>query len=125
MFVTYNLFMFCWAIIILVLTFSSGLSNSNIEYADADKLVHVFMFAPLAFLMIVGFKKQQTFRGLRVNAVAYSLVFCSAYGVFIEVVQFFLPHRSIEFADIMADTMGVVLGFFVYFMVYKFSFKWR
>lgn len=125
MFITYNLFTFCWASIMLVLTFSSGLNSSNIEYADTDKLVHVFMFIPLTFLMIVGFKKQQTFRGLRINAVAYSLVFCSFYGVFIEVVQFFLPHRDIEFADIMADTIGVVLGFFVYFMVYKFSFRWR
>ena len=124
MFITCNLFTFCWASIILVLTFSSGLNDSNIEYADADKLVHVFMFIPLTFLMIIGFRKQHTFRGLKVNAVPYSLVFCSFYGVFIEVVQFFLPHRGIEFADIMADTMGVVLGFFIYYMVYKFSFKW-
>lgn len=125
MFIKHNLFTLCWASIILVLTFSSGLSSSNIEYTDVDKLVHVFMFIPLAFLMIVGFKKQQTFRGLKVNAIAYSLVFCAFYGTLIEIVQFFLPHRGIEFADILADLIGVVLGYFVYFMVYKFSFKWR
>ena len=124
MFLSYNLFTFCWASIILILTFSSGLNSSNIQYADTDKLVHVFMFIPLTFLMIVGFKKQQTFKPLRLNSVAYSLVICSFYGVFIEIVQFFLPYRGIEFADIMADMIGVVLGYFAYFMVYKFSFKW-
>ncbi len=124
MFLNYNLFTFCWAGIILALTVSSGSIHSNMGNQGTDKVIHTFIFMVLTLLMIVGFRKQHKFNKLRTNAVLSTIVICSLYGFLIELIQLFLPYRSVEFADILADLVGIGIGYIMYFMVYKFSFKW-
>lgn len=36
-----------------------------------------------------------------------------AFGVLVEVIQYFLPYRSAELGDLIADLVGVVLGLMV------------
>jgi len=68
-----------------------------------DKANHLLAFASLAFC---GFWSLQTFKQ-RLLGLPLSLL---AYGAAIELIQFFVPGRSCEWADLAADSIGIALG---------------
>ena len=65
-----------------------------------DKARHAAAFATLAGLTDFSFPHTR-FGWRKAGALL-------AYGVFIEVVQYFLPYRSSEVLDILADVTGLV-----------------
>jgi len=67
-----------------------------------DKLNHAFAFATLAVTAGHGFPGRR-----RIAGIAVALV---AFGGFIEVVQAFVPGRSSEWADLLADGVGIAVG---------------
>jgi len=90
------------------------LSTAHIEVAEPlqfshyDKLGHAVVFGGLAFLVAAGMWRS----GRRYsNAGLYwaPVIFASGYGLFIELVQLFLPHRSFDPWDIVANTAGALL----------------
>lgn len=68
-----------------------------------DKANHLLAFASLAFC---GFWSLQTLRQ-RLLGLPLSLL---AYGAGIELIQYFVPGRSCEWADLGADSIGIALG---------------
>lgn len=72
------------------------------EVADFgwDKLNHLCAFAALAWMAAAAFAP-------RWRAVAGGLL---AYGVVIELLQSLTPTRSAEWADVLADAIGVAIG---------------
>lgn len=89
------------------------------EFLNFDKVVHFFIFGVLVFLLIIGLSKQYNYLFLRRNAVSVSIAVGIIYGVLIEVVQDFIPGRSLEIADIVANTLGCFIGFGLFYLVYK------
>jgi hypothetical protein len=77
----------------------------SVEVPDVtdDKSAHFIAFGGLAFAWINFAKSHlKVFLGL------------GLFAVFIEVVQYLLPdsfHRGFEFSDILADILGIGLGF--------------
>ncbi len=76
----------------------------------SDKLNHAGAFLVLGFLLRMGWRIPY------VQAFAVLV----AYGGFIEISQLFAVHRSAEWADLAADTVGVVLGLKLYRLLYRF-----
>jgi VanZ family protein len=68
-----------------------------------DKLNHVSAFVALAFAAWLGFAKSQ--RNQRLGMLALL-----AYGGAIELIQLFVPGRSCEWGDLLADAIGISLG---------------
>jgi VanZ family protein len=66
-----------------------------------DKLGHVPAFIYLAFLVDYSFPASR-FGLLKILPLL-------AYGLFIEVIQHYLPHRMFSFLDMLADGVGVVI----------------
>jgi VanZ family protein len=65
-----------------------------------DKLNHLAAFATLAVVAVLG----------RVGPYARVGGVLLAYGALIEVLQSFTPTRSAEWADLLADSVGIALG---------------
>lgn len=65
-----------------------------------DKLQHAGAFAVMAITAILALPGRPAGAGLGLLA----------YGAFIELVQTFIPGRSGEWADLLADAVGVALG---------------
>lgn len=124
MFFRYNLFTICWLLIILLLTLTPGdaLPETNLwaELLNIDKVVHFIIFGILTLLMIIGFTKQYSFAGLRKNAVAAALAISIGYGFVIELIQIAIPGRGLELMDMVANTIGCLLGFALFYMIYKY-----
>ena len=87
-----------------------------------DKLAHLGVFAILALLMIVGFSKQQRYPKLQANSVKYSIIISLAYASVLELGQALIPDRYANFYDMAFNTMGVLMGYLFFLIIYKLTF---
>ena len=79
-----------------------------------DKIVHVCFFAALLFLWRTAF--DQAFK----NLTAILLLFAVVYGLLIEIIQNrWVPNRSFDLYDVVADAGGSIAGIFIWWWVYK------
>ena len=68
-----------------------------------DKLNHLSAFAALGLCAMLGYRDA---RGRRLLVLAGLL----AYGGLIEVLQLYVPNRSGEWGDLLADAIGIGIG---------------
>jgi VanZ family protein len=122
MFLRYNLFGIIWFLLILLLGLTPGESMpiTNVwDFLSFDKIAHFFVFAVLCFLLILGFSKQYTFLYFRYKAIPLAIGISIVYGLAIEIGQTFIPERGLELSDILANSLGVFAGWFVFYLIYK------
>lgn len=89
-----------WLCLLVVLTLALLPPSPYIPATIWDKANHVFAFAVLAVLGCASY------RGRTARVLAGLL----AYGAAIEVLQALTPYRWGEFADVVADAVGLLLG---------------
>lgn len=103
-----------WGIFILVLTLMPGNDIPRvpiwIERLHPDKIVHLFIFAVFAFLLVDGFRKQ----GNPPFTINFALLLAMLVSIFIggatELLQgWFIPLRSAEWKDFYADSAGTLI----------------
>jgi VanZ family protein len=119
MFLKYNLFGISWSVLILILTLLPGSDMPKTDLLSFDKIAHLGIFSVLVILLIIGFKKQYDFRFLKTNAEKAALGLALIYGVVIEVLQIFVPGRGFEWFDVLANAMGIGLGYGIFYFIYK------
>lgn len=73
----------------------------------ADKGAHAAIYAILAILFYRAFKEPSMGR---LRAAGWAILASTLYGFSDEIHQAFVPSRTAEMADIMADFLGSVLG---------------
>jgi VanZ family protein len=76
------------------------------ELSGGDKMAHFLAFAALGFLWM-------KFNGLWLK----NFIWLFFFAILIEIVQYLLPiefHRSFDKYDILADTIGILIGFSIY-----------
>lgn len=122
MFIRYNLPAIVWSVIILVLTLSPGVyipQEFDWKLIREDLLAHFFVFAVLVFLMMQGFTRQHTNASLRSNASVYAVVIAVVYGGVLEVIQGFIPERSFDYFDMVANAVGSFSGWGAFTLMSK------
>jgi VanZ family protein len=82
----------------------------NWFWDNIDKFAHALAYAALYFsgafsLQNFSDKKQLTLSNLKVL-----FAFSFLYGFLIEILQHFLPHRSFDSFDMLANTLGLIIG---------------
>lgn len=90
--------LFSSLVLIAVLAWTPG--SPLVIGTPSDKLNHLLAFSALGFLAWQAFPAQ------RVHAY-WALL---GFGLLIELVQWYLPTRSAELADLAADALGLALG---------------
>jgi VanZ family protein len=103
-----------WALFILIICGIPGhrLPHVNFwQWLKPDKVVHLFVYAILSYLLIRGFIKQKKFSGLKNSPGLSAVIFSIFYGVLIEVLQeYVFIDRSGEFFDALANSIGALIG---------------
>ena len=74
----------------------------------SDKVLHTLLYSGLGFLFARAYAGGATRVGPR--TVVTAVLFGALYGASDELHQYFNPPRSVELADLMADTIGASLG---------------
>lgn len=104
---------------VLLLMPGSELPDNHTIFPGFDKVVHVFLFAIMTFLLAQAFKKQYEIKYIRYNNVILSFVICFVYGFVLEVLQFLLFWgRYFEWEDLLANFTGCITGVLIYKIVF-------
>lgn len=100
---------FCWALLIFDLS-SHSFADFTLpfNFNNLDKLIHASIYGVLCFLFYRAFLQMQT-SWWRENAVTLSFLFSILYGISDEIHQMFVPMRTPDVMDILADGMGAGL----------------
>ncbi len=93
----------------------SSVPDLKVPAADLglDKIYHFLEYVPLGFFLARALKGTQG-RFLRKEAVLITILFCFSYAVSDELHQMFVPGRSADTTDILADTLGGLIGGLIY-----------
>ncbi len=97
-----------WALFIFILS-SRSLQGFTTPFVHFDKLVHAGEYGILCLLLYRAFIHAKDDRW-RKQAVKLSILFCIIYGLSDEIHQMFVPMRTADAADLMADSIGAGLS---------------
>ena len=92
-----------WALLLVTCGFAFAPSAPTLNIDNGDKVQHI-----MAFLCLSGCTALSARAGWR--QALRATVFMLLFGVFIELVQSFLPTRSADWRDVVADSLGVAVG---------------
>ncbi|TQV77044.1 VanZ family protein [Aliikangiella marina] len=73
-----------------------------INLPQIDKIYHCLAFAGTTFLMLAAYGKLKHL---------WIVIIATTLGIVIEIIQYFVPGRGFSIADMLADFIGVLLGF--------------
>jgi len=96
-----------WAGVIYYLSSQPGI-DTPLLFPGQDKLFHLIAFGLLGFLLMGSMKT--TSSGYRTGQVWLIAALVATYGVLDEFHQYFVPGRSVEVYDALADATGGLLG---------------
>ncbi|HQP25973.1 MAG TPA: VanZ family protein [Smithellaceae bacterium] len=96
--------LFLWGASIGAVIFLSLLPRVDlpVDFWNADKLYHCAAYSWLALLPVIGFADRRT-----ALTAAFSMIIL---GLLLETGQYFIPGRMFSVPDILANTLGVILG---------------
>ncbi len=97
-------------------------AENSFTYAfKVDKIVHIVLFFILSYTLLLYFNKsdKKYLKNKRIQIIA--IISCIVYGILLEFYQkLFVPSRSFDTADILADAIGAIFGLiFFYFYAIK------
>lgn len=97
--------------ILLTLPGSSLPSENWMGDIGLDKWIHIFLFSVMAFLACWAIYKINKNPGKNKRYFIIAGLLCIAYGIGMEFVQkYYIPNRSFDPGDIIADAVGGIIG---------------
>ncbi len=123
-FFRYHFWVIAWALIIFIQSSFPAIEIPKVEWISMDKVIHMGVFGLLAMLCYISFinlKNQNTFKS---SPLLWSAVLTIIYGASDEIHQYFVPNRSSEVLDWMADILGIIIMLLLikYYLSKKFNF---
>ncbi len=100
--------MIVWAGVLFALSSIPGRDIPTIEFSYSDKIVHCGIYGVLGALCFRALRLTTRLRVVPAILVVPLIVL--AYGISDEVHQMFVPQRSSEVLDVVADVVGGALG---------------
>jgi VanZ family protein len=85
-----------------------------------DKFKHFAAYFILAFLLNLALLVQNKYKTLKEKAAPAALFISIIYGILDELHQIFIPGRSCEFLDWVADASGAILGVVTLYLIRKY-----
>jgi len=76
-------------------------------------VLHCVAYALLGALFLRAFKTSQIKNNVKLMWIL-SVILSSLYGISDEIHQYFVPYRYAELMDVLADTLGSIMGVYIY-----------
>jgi VanZ family protein len=103
------------AIFVLISIAYLSLSPKPAVTASNDKLGHFIAYAVLTFFLLLAFQKEKR------NRIVKLVGLSATYGVILEVLQLWVPGRHFSYLDLVANVSGVIIGYFLYFLLKRYN----
>ena len=100
-----------WVVLIALLTLVPGKALPNIDwnFLSLDKIIHFSIFSILSFLGCASFKNILSPTNT-LKPITISLIIAMVYGTLLEYLQTLIPDRGFDYADLLANIGGAVIG---------------
>ena len=99
-----------WFIMLTILLCLPGSAFPRENWFDKielDKWIHICLFGVLVILWC----RALAISGKKIRLFIHIALYCFLYGIVMEIIQkFFIPNRSFDTGDILADGVGAALG---------------
>lgn len=107
-----------WFLIVGFLVFMPGSEVPEVSWLDKiphfDKLVHIGIFGGLTFLFCLPYFKPKMPFQQKVNHFIRVSLAAIVWGFAVELIQkFFVPGRSFDLVDWAADTVGILIAYWL------------
>lgn len=89
----------------------------------SDKIKHFGAYLVLAALLNLALMFQNKWENIKDKAAPAAVVIATLYGILDEIHQIFIPGRSAEFLDFIADMIGALAGVFIIYLIKRKSFS--
>jgi len=109
-FFKYHFLFIAWLLIIFIQSNFPAIELPKVEVISADKVIHMGVFAlltALCYISLIHIEKQNMFSA---KPLMWSFIICVLYGASDEIHQYFVPNRSAEAGDWIADVLGVIIA---------------
>ncbi len=114
---------FLWALFILIICGIPGHRLPRVDFLQwlkPDKLVHLFVYATLCFLLIRGFTKQESVTFFKASPKLWAIIFSICYGILIEFLQeYIFIDRNGDVFDALANSLGAFIGMWSFYFIRK------
>lgn len=91
-----------WLLFIIIFSVITLPKTVGVNIPNLDKLEHAFSYLLLMFLFAQCYTHYKT-------RIVYAIAF-TAVGIVLEIIQSFTATRQFEYADMVANTSGVIAG---------------
>jgi len=110
-------FALIWLLIITILLCTPGTKLPKITWQDKiwlDKWVHIFLFMVLIILWSKAYSGKKNIQNNTRKIFFQIMILGFLYGIAMELVQkYFIPFRSFDMGDILADGAGCFIGYLI------------
>jgi VanZ family protein len=122
-FLKYHFPFILWLLIIFVQSSLAAIELPKIDIISTDKLIHMGVFgllAGLCYISLIHIYKTNIFSA---NPLIWAAIITILYGASDEIHQYFVPNRSSEVLDWMADAMGALIAVLIikYFLQKRYT----
>ena len=95
-----------WAVLIFVSSSIPSALIPSLKVTDIDKLLHFGVYFLLSFFTYRALRNQTRIPVLARRALLWTVLLIILYGATDEIHQYFVPGRSADVLDLVADTLG-------------------
>jgi VanZ family protein len=106
-----------WAIFIFIASSIPAYEMPDMTIFAWDKAIHLGVYCVLAACVFTACSHPDAPLYLQGHRIAATIIFVAVYGALDEFHQYFVPGRSVEFFDWLADVSGALL-FVLLFLVW-------
>ncbi len=107
-----------WFIIVLILICLPGKVFPKVkpwfEELDFDKIIHITMFGILNLLFVSPLFKSDLNLSNKKKSILFITLFFIGWGFITECIQLFVPKRSFDLLDWLADSIGILIVYWFY-----------
>lgn len=99
-------------VLIFILTSIPGKHIPKL-FGVSDKIKHFGAYFGLAFLLTFALYLQKKYKSISKHSYIFAFLFVTFYGLFDEIHQIFIPGRSFDWWDLVADSIGSIVGIWI------------
>lgn len=107
-----------WAALIFWNSSRSNIHLPNYFFQNFDKVIHGGIYFILGYLVTRALSRGH-FENLTVIKVGLSILLATLYGLSDEFHQLFVPGRSMDYFDFLADVVGIIIAQVVIYFYYQ------
>jgi len=95
-------------VLIFVLSSIPGQYYPEVNFEFSDKIVHFGIYFVLAIAFYMSLSHQNRYKLLAEHSFVFAVIFTGIYGASDELHQYFVPNRSCDFYDFLANLLGAI-----------------